>query len=164
MLTIREQEDPAPADALHRILVPIDFSDHSRSAIAYASEVAKLFGAKLQFLHVVEETIHPAFYATGKVSIFELVADLKDRTQRAMQKLRDELVDPKIETEYHVTEGRAARDISKFAAEHDSDMIVISTHGLTGIEHLLLGSVAEKVVRMAPCPVLTVKSFGKSLL
>ena len=61
-------------------------------------------------------------------------------------------------------EGNPASDIVKFAQSQEIDLIVIATHGLTGIKHLLLGSVAEKVVRMAPCPVFTVKVFGKSLV
>ena len=69
-----------------------------------------------------------------------------------------------VTAELHVIEGHAAKDIINFASTHDSDLIVMPTHGLTGIEHFLLGSVAEKVVRQAPCPVFTVKSFGKSLI
>ena len=69
----------------------------------------------------------------------------------------------KENTEIIVKGGHAAYDIIKFAKDNSSDLVVIATHGLTGIEHLLLGSVTEKVVRMAPCPVFTVNSFGKDL-
>jgi nucleotide-binding universal stress UspA family protein len=69
-----------------------------------------------------------------------------------------------IEADIFVVEGRASSEIIKFAEEKSSDLIIIATHGLTGIEHLLLGSVTEKVVRMSKCPVLTIKVFGKSLL
>ena len=69
-----------------------------------------------------------------------------------------------IETDFHVIEGVAAKDIIQFSNMHDTDLIVLPTHGLTGIKHLLLGSVAEKVTRMAMCPVFTVKVFGKSLV
>ena len=69
----------------------------------------------------------------------------------------------KENTEIIVKGGQAAHDIIKFAKDNSSDLVVIATHGLTGIEHLLLGSVTEKVVRMAHCPVFTVNSFGRNL-
>ena len=81
-----------------------------------------------------------------------------------MEKLFLETAGPQVKAEYFTMEGRAAEDIVKFARLQKSDLIVIATHGLTGIEHLLLGSVTEKVVRQAPCPVFTVKAFGKSLV
>ena len=71
---------------------------------------------------------------------------------------------PDVETEIHVREGRAVRGILDATDELSADRVVIATHGLTGLRHVLLGSVAEKVVRGADCPVLTVKPFGKSLL
>ena len=71
---------------------------------------------------------------------------------------------PDIETGLHVVKGRPGAEILRFVQQHDVDLVVMPTHGLTGLEHLLMGSVAEKVVRQAPCPVLVVKAFGKSLL
>ncbi len=164
VLTVREQKSPKPVEAVQRILVPMDFSEHSRLALANAKELGKVYGARLQLLHVVEESVHPAFYATGKSSIFELIPDILDKSRKALEDMWRETGSAELEYETHVVEGRAARDIVKFADEHDSDLIVISTHGLTGIEHLLIGSVTEKVVRMASVPVLTLKAFGKSLL
>ena len=69
-----------------------------------------------------------------------------------------------VPAETFVLEGRATKDIVKFAEKNDSDLVVIATHGLTGIEHFLIGSVTQKVVRRAPCPVFTVKTYGKSLV
>jgi nucleotide-binding universal stress UspA family protein len=80
-----------------------------------------------------------------------------------MERLYKESAGPEVDASLHVLEGYATRDIVEFAGNNESDLIVIATHGRTGIKHLLLGSVAEKVVRMAPCPVFTVKGFGKSL-
>lgn len=162
VLTIREMEDPERIGPIKQILVPVDFSKFSETALSCAKELAQPSKAKLQLLHVVEETVHPAFYVTGKTSIFEFIPDIKAKSEEAMKKLLVETPGPKVDADFQVIEGRAARDISDFAEANDSDLIVISTHGLTGLEHFLLGSVTEKVVRTAPCPVFTVKSFGKS--
>ena len=75
-----------------------------------------------------------------------------------------EVISDKIKSNVYIKGGRAASDIIKFAKENSTDLVVIATHGLTGLEHMLLGSVTEKVVRMAHCPVFTVKAFGKDLL
>jgi len=163
VFTIRESEEIKPIKLFERILVPIDFSDHSKKALVYAKEIAESYGANLQLLHVIEDTIHPAFSLSGKSSIFDLVPGIEEDCRRRIEKLIQETGVSKENTEIIVKGGQAAHDIIKFAKENSSDLVVIATHGLTGIEHLLLGSVTEKVVRMAPCPVFTVKSFGKDL-
>ena len=161
VFTIRESEEVKPIKLFERILVPIDFSEHSKKAISYAKEIADSYSANLQLLHVIEDTIHPAYSLSGKSSIFDLVPGIEEDCRRRMDELIQESGIPKEITEIIVKGGQAAHDIIKFAKEKSSDLVVIATHGLTGIEHLLLGSVTEKVVRMAPCPVFTVNSFGK---
>ncbi|HEX9654573.1 MAG TPA: universal stress protein [bacterium] len=164
VFTIREKKDPQALEDLERILAPIDFSDHSKKSLSYAKEIAKHYSAKLQILHVIEENVHPAFYASGKTSIFELIPNIKDKSEQALKQLLTDAPGPQVAAEITVVEGRASQEIVKFGEKHGSDLVVIATHGLTGIEHLLIGSVTEKVVRMASCPVFTVKSFGKSLM
>lgn len=164
VMTIREEETEKEPEAIEHILVPVDFSDPAKEALRYAVELAKTYQAKLQLLHVVEEAVHPAFYVTGQSSIFEFIPDIKEKSRESLQNMLKETVGNDVDADFFVVEGRAARDITKFAKENDSDLIVISTHGLTGIEHLLVGSVTEKVVRMAPCPMFTVKTYGKSLI
>lgn len=164
VLTIREREEPQKIEKIDRVLVPVDFSEHARSALRHAREIAAVYGAGLQLLHVIETALQPTFYTTGKTSAMELRPDIEDKSKEAMQKLFDEAAGPEVATDLHVVEGHAARDIVRFAEDTASDLIVIATHGLTGIRHLLLGSVTEKVVRTAPCPVFTVKAFGKSLV
>ena len=112
----------------------------------------------------MEESIHPSFYVTGKTSIFELVPGIKEKSIEALQKIATEVDLNNVEFDVIVEQGRAASDIVKYTEEYKADMIVIATHGLTGLQHLLLGSVTEKVVRRAGCPVFTVKPFGKSIL
>jgi len=163
VLTIR-QRDSRQVDAVKQILVPIDFSNFARQAFSYAVDVASLYGADLQLLHVIEEAIHPAFYVTGKDSVFDFMPDLRSRSKQGLEQILREHGGEGSRASVHLREGRAAQEIVQFATQNHSDLIVIATHGLTGFKHLLLGSVTEKVVSMAPCPVLTVKAFGKSLV
>ncbi|MCW8811620.1 MAG: universal stress protein [Ignavibacteriaceae bacterium] len=164
VFTIRELKEPKPVMQVNNILVPVDFSNYSKSALAYASKIAQSYKAQLQVLHIIEETMHPAFSLSGKSSIFDLVPGIKDDSRKRAEKMLKEVVSDDIKSNVYVKGGRAASDIINFAKENSTDLIVIATHGLTGLEHMLLGSVTEKVVRMAHCPVFTVKAFGKSLL
>ena len=162
VFTIRELKEPKPVMQVNNILVPIDFSNYSEKALAYASEIAQSYNAQLQLLHIIEETMHPAFSVTGKSSIFDLVPGIKDDSKKRTEKMLNKFVSDKVKSKVFIQGGRAANDIIKFAKENSTDLIVIATHGLTGLEHMLLGSVTEKVVRMAHCPVFTVKTFGKT--
>ena len=151
--------DPVVRD----ILVPIDFSPHSRAALEQAVELAREFGSSLDLLHVIEEPLHPAFYNTGVFSIYDVQPDIEIRAEEHLKRLMADVGADDVEVHYHVRPGHAAREIVSFADERRTGLIVTSTHGLTGIEHLLIGSVAEKVTRTAPCPVLTVKTVDKNI-
>ena len=165
VLTVREQAEPRPANEIIHILVPIDFSSYSQIALIHARELAHRFGAKLQLLHVIEDTeIHPAFYNAGVFSIRDLRPTIEEETKELLQRFYTTVPGPEVPVEYHVIYGRATQEIPEFARQHNSDLIVMSTHGLTGLEAILIGSVTEKVVRYAPCPVLTLKAFGKTLI
>ena len=164
VFTIKEEEKPKPIKNWEKILVPIDFSEHSNTALAHAKAIAESYEAGLQLLHVIEEPVHPALSLGGKSSIFDIVPDLKADCKKRIEKMMKETKGPEVKSEIFIIEGTASSDIIRFASETNSDLIVIATHGLTGIEHLLMGSVTEKVVRMASCPVFTVKSFGKHLV
>ena len=156
VLTVHASSTVRP-DLFKEILVPIDFSPHSRAALTKAVSLARDFGATLDLLHIIEEPLHPAFYNTGVFSIYDLQPDIELRAEQHLRQLYDEVGAEDIEARFHVKPGHAAREIVAFANDRRTDLIVTSTHGLTGLEHLLIGSVAEKVTRMAPCPVLTVK-------
>jgi len=164
VLTVRQDSEPRLLTRSERLLVPLDFSEHSRRALHLAQVFAAESGAVLDLLHVVEQLVHPAFYATGKSSLLEVDSELRGRCLDNLQRLAAEAGGPDVKHESHVVEGRAAAEIVRFAEEHRSGGIVIATHGLTGLKHLLLGSVAESVVQRAPCPVLTFKAFGRSFL
>jgi nucleotide-binding universal stress UspA family protein len=161
--TIRESERPKTPSKIDEILSPVDFSDHSKLAVSTAKEVAKLYNAKLQLLHVIEETVHPIFYTSAKASILEFRPDIVVLSKKAMRRIFGDSPGPDIEAEFKVVTGHVVNEILEYARCNSIDLIVIATHGLSGLKHLILGSVAEKVIRMAPCPVLTVRAFGKSL-
>lgn len=164
VFTIRETEEVRMISSLNNILVPIDFSEHSKNALLYSKEIADSYKADLQLLHIIEDTMHPAFSLTGKSSIFDLVPGIEEDSRNRIVQMAKEAGLTQENVKIIVKGGKASHDIIKFAADNPIDLIIIATHGLTGLEHFLLGSVTEKVVRRAPCPVFTVKAFGKSLL
>jgi nucleotide-binding universal stress UspA family protein len=157
VMTVRESREEPRVDALDRILVPIDFSAPSRRALATARELAQRYGASLQLLHVVEEAIVPEFYMQGRVVEPVLAGELRERARARLAALFEDTGGPAVPMETFAIEGRAWHAIGDFALETNSDLIVISSHGLTGLARALLGSVAERVVRSAPCPVLTLR-------
>lgn len=141
-----------------KILVPVDFSKFSKVAVDRGNFWGELFGAKIIFLHVIEQFAHPAFYAANVESLFQIDQDLKDRTT---QKLREFVGKKAPNGEYLVAEGKAYSEIVDCANEKDVDLIVMATRGLTGLDYFLMGSTAERVARMAECSVLTVARSEK---
>jgi len=164
VLTVRERQQALTPEGVTRILVPVDYSAHARSAMDHARALAQAYEAEVDVLHVIEDLVHPVFYWQGDTGGPDLRPDVEERALEALRQLWATSSGPQVPTRFHVVRGNPGRDIDDFAREHRSDLIVIATHGLTGLSHLLLGSVAEKVVRSAPCPVFTVKSFGRSLV
>jgi nucleotide-binding universal stress UspA family protein len=146
-----------PEFKLNKILVPIDFSIPSKDAADQAIAFSSFFEAILEFIHVIEQDIHPSFYASGIESIFEIDKDLQKRVIENLQEFIADQLPPNIQTNYLVREGKAHREIVEYAKEQEIDLIVIATQGLTGLDYALLGSTTEKVVRWSTCPVLTVK-------
>ncbi|MCS6976002.1 MAG: universal stress protein [Gemmatales bacterium] len=138
--------------ALKTILHATDFSPHSEYAFRLACSLARDHGAKVVVLHVVAP--HPA------VSYGEMIVEPDAAlVQQAWDQIRTiKSPDPAVPLEHRVEQGFAAAEIVRVAEEIKADMIVLGTHGRSGLGRLLMGSVAEQVVRKAPCPVLTVKS------
>lgn len=164
--TVRECDPERRLQDIETILVPIDFSDFSLKSLRYAKQLADTFNARLQLLHVVEPVMRPGFYLDNypTTNVSDFIADAHRASQKHLEALLARTKGPEVNVDLHVTEGHAAQEILDFATDRGVDLIVIATHGLTGIEHLLVGSVTEKVVRQAPCPVLTLKAFGKDIL
>jgi nucleotide-binding universal stress UspA family protein len=147
---------------IDRVLAPVDLSEQSPLVADHAAALAEAYGASLDLLHVVEEAAFPSAYGMDPLTPSQ--PDIQKRAREALETLVTEVDDFPVPVNTHVLAGYAARDIVDFAAEQATDLIVMATHGRTGLQRFLIGSVTEKVVRSAPCPVFTVKSFGKSLV
>lgn len=152
----------AEAGVIERILVPVDFSEHARLALAHAAALADELGAHLDALHTVYDVNVPSAYGLEPLGV--VGPEVLDRSREALARLVAEVVAPGTRWEAHTEVGYAASDIVSFAERRGADLIVMATHGWTGLKHFVLGSVTEKVVRHAPCPVFRVHSFGRSLL
>ena len=137
------------------ILVPTDFSTASAPAMEYARMLAERFGAALHLLHVVEDPYAAAAWPGAYASMPDLRERLTAEAEQRFEGITASLSD--LETATEVVVGLPAKTIVDVAATRGADLIVMGTHGRSGVAHLLLGSVAERVVRMAICPVLTVR-------
>jgi nucleotide-binding universal stress UspA family protein len=142
----------------NHILVPTDFSPPSDAALEYARAVAKRFGATLHLLHVVDDPYRAVYGAEVYVPEVEGLRD--DLLAYGVGQLQDRL-QPSDVRELRATTaaiiGTPAWSIVEYATAHEMDLIIMGTHGRGGMSHLLMGSVAERIVRTAPCPVLTVR-------
>ena len=140
---------------LNRILCPTDFSEISTKAEAYATALAARYGASLCLLHV--DPPMPVMGPYGEIPIdVRLFEEQRQQALTAMSEARERARAAAVPAESDVRGGHPAREILAVAGEQASDLIVLGTHGRGGFEHLLLGSVAEKVMRKAPCPVMVV--------
>ncbi len=138
-----------------KILVPIDFSEVSRKALCYAASLARQFGGVTSVLHVIEPPPYPEF---GYAHLPIKGAKLKQAAENQLEALRNQPpLNSAVCATASVRNGNAVHEIVSEAEEQKADLIILSTHGHTGLAHMLLGSTAEKVVRHAPCPVLVVR-------
>lgn len=139
-------------DLWQRIVVPTDFSDFSNAAVAAAAEFHQRTGAEICLLHVTE----PA-YEGLRVQTGQLHQEMKREAREELARLSARHFPHAKNLRQLVIEGRPADEICKVAAQEHADAIIIPTHGRSGLRHMLLGSVAERVVRHAPCSVLVVR-------
>jgi universal stress protein A len=141
-----------------RILVPVDFSTHSSEAVRFAADMSRRYEASLELLHV----FHVTTYALPE----GYVVPSDDQLHRVMKEVESQLAASKqaaIEAgapsaQTTLVQGGITTEILRFAKERECDLIVMGTHGRTGMKHLLMGSVAEQIVRVASCPVLTLRA------
>jgi nucleotide-binding universal stress UspA family protein len=148
---------------IRAILAPTDFSHHAESALRYACQLAGQFGATLHLLHVLPDvvpvgpdpmlvpTLPPDFYTESEASSREALAKAIPAEWGCT-----------AEVETAVRWGDPVDGVVAYATDRHIDLIVIATHGRTGLSHVLLGSVAERIVREAPCPVLTIRDREKT--
>jgi nucleotide-binding universal stress UspA family protein len=154
----RAQEPELSTPCLRHILCPVDFSQHSEKALAYAGALAQRFGADLTVLHVIYDPLditcshipHPPLEHLREEMVRDAEHVLQSRVGGTLRFL------PSVKTV--VMAGRPYRQIIRCAREHHVDLIVMGTQGLSGLDRLIMGSTAERVVRMAPCPVVSIRA------
>jgi len=142
---------------IQRILVPVDFSETSKQALEYAYFLANRFDAKLEVLHVWR----PSEYAGDEMVVLTR-SEPELTLSTFLRNHADQQLSAFLEGVPHsnrmLESGEPAQVIAKVAGEGKYDLVVMGTHGRTGLSHMMMGSVAEKVVRLAPCPVLTYRT------
>jgi nucleotide-binding universal stress UspA family protein len=157
---------------VQNILVPIDYSDDSQQALHWGASLAGKYGAKLLLLHVIPTAVEevypeatgwlsptPSYYEFRAPGIWTKRPLIIDRVDTAHTELRDfasKHLKDAVPAQVHIAVGKPSEEILRVAREEGVDLIIMGTHGRTGVRHLLLGSVAEDVTRHAPCPVFTV--------
>lgn len=143
---------------LKTICVPTDFSANADHAIKYAETLAKEFGATVHLLHVIQDIETYITEPTGLAgwSTLEILNDLKRAGEEQLTRIA-QTVDKGVGTVKALRHGAPFQEICRYAKENDIDLLVLGTHGRSGLKHFFLGSVAERVVRSSPCPVLTVR-------
>jgi nucleotide-binding universal stress UspA family protein len=141
---------------LKNILVPSDFSECSDAAVRYGLELARTFDATLHLLHVVQDPMAQPWAADGyAVPLLEVIDAWEKQAAERLEKMVPAV--NRAQARVVVTVASPYPEILRYAAGNDIDLIVMGTHGRGGVGHLLLGSIAEKIVRRSPCPVLTVR-------
>jgi len=160
VLTVRA-DAPSPVGKVRRVLTPIDFSDASKTALRHAKELALTYGAEIDLLHVVDEPSYPSVYELTSADVGG--TEVIEKAEEGLADLARDI----IGVEHSVAEvvsGHPVREILNYVEENEGDLLVIATHGRTGLNRLLIGSVAERVIRQSPIPVFLVKPERASLL
>ncbi len=161
VFTIRAADGHTSARNVRNILAPVDFSDAATLAVRHAKELALTYGSQVTLLHAVEEAVYPSAYGVEAAPLPN--PNIVDRVEKSLANIaREEIGYEHVMVEAKI--GYAPSVILDHAETADVDLIVIASHGRTGLERMLLGSVTERIVRRAPCPVFVVKPFGKSLV
>jgi nucleotide-binding universal stress UspA family protein len=142
---------------LKQVLVPTDFSDSARHALTYGMSFAREYGAELTLLHVVENLTVGYASDLFPVPMAEVFQEISGYARTELARLGAEAREKGISVREEVAQGKPSAEIIRFARENGIDMIVLGTHGKGVLDKALFGSTTERVVRGAPCPVLTVR-------
>lgn len=143
---------------LQRILLPTDLSEYAGFATSYACELAERYGAELHVLYVFAEVLPSADWTYPQLD--EHMQKLQRESAEALTRVVPAEWQKSHPVVHATAQGAADAEIIRYAKANQIDMIVLATHGRTGLPHLLIGSTAERIVRMSPCPVLTVRPEG----
>ncbi len=148
---------------LKRILVPIDFSDNSKKALRYALPLAKQFGASITLINIIEPTVFPSDFGFGQMNFPDLEQELIHKSQEELESIAASMSTP-VKITSVVKTGIPFVEVTSYADEEKIDLIIVATHGRTGVEHILFGSTAEKIIRKAPCPALVVRAEERDFI
>ena len=146
---------------IKKILLPIDFSEGSHAALSYVLSLAGKYDAHIDVLHIIHEYGDMTDFYVPHISFDVIEKEMEDAARANMESFCRDNIKGKAAFEIHTRKGTPFLEIIQAARELQSDLIVMGTHGRTGIDHILFGSTAEKVVRKSPIPVLTVRKEGK---
>lgn len=145
-----------------RMLVPTDFSPASDLAFTYAIDLARRHGSELHLLHVIDESAFATAYPDGfYMELPGVRATMMEDAKAQLDQMADTCAKAELTATTEVAVGRPAKVIAAKAMERGTDLLVMGTHGRSGVAHLVIGSVAERVVRTAPCAVLTVRDTAR---
>jgi len=156
MSTRITDQDVKSIEPYKRIVVPIDFSEQSKAALNLAKELLFDKDGQLELIHVIEDIVHPAYYSSEANSLFDFMPDIREKSEESIRKMAEEETKG-LNANVVIEEGRIAKQVLNYADSTQADLIVMGTHGLNALEQLFIGSVANQVIRKAPCPVVTVK-------
>ena len=144
---------------IHKIIVPIDFLEHTDQIIEYAVYIAKKFDSKLHIIHVVEPP--PSYVGYEYPSLGSFDEEMTELAEKMMQELIDKNQNTLAGCEQKIIKGDIIDSIIQYTEEANGDLIIIGTHGRKGLSKMWLGSVAERVIKRAPCPALTCNPYKK---
>jgi nucleotide-binding universal stress UspA family protein len=148
-------------DDIKDIVVATDFSETAGLAVESAVQIAKTYGAKLHVIHAFETPV-PIVSPYEIVMPEGLLEQARTSAMKSLQAARQKAEAAGVKAEAHLTEAPSAHAIARYAANCGADLVVVGTRGHTGLKHVLLGSVAERTVREAPCPVLVIKGKAEA--
>ncbi|MBI3757056.1 MAG: universal stress protein [Deltaproteobacteria bacterium] len=141
---------------IRKILVPFDFSEYSEKACSWAVAMAEKWRARILLLHVVPRPTYPPVLIGTHFNAVDFEAGLQAEAEERMRAFVEKTEHGRVPIDVRVLIGEPSWDICKIAEEEAYDLVIMGSHGRTGLGHMLLGSVAERVVRLSPCPVLVV--------
>ncbi len=162
VFTVRNMKKSWPLPIIDKIAVPIDFSERSKQVLGVASMFAEHYGASLTLVHVIGVDFYP-FYGFAVDPIKQIEANMRTSSEKKLKAMVSELQGAGITSDWCTISGHPAREIATFADLNDIDLIVIGSHGRAGFERMMLGSVSEKILRSAHCPVTVVNTSGDAV-
>ncbi len=156
ILTVRSAPEEIKVKPIREILIPVDFSNASKAALTQARRIAAQHGARLTSLHVIQHAVHPEEQSEIQ-PLTEFLPEMEASRRKLLDSMSEKNGGPVVNIHSVLSVGNPYQEIVDYARKHRSDLIVMGRHGYNRLVHLLLGGTVERVIRMAPCPVLTLK-------